>query len=124
MHLHISTQHPTETSTKLKKKYEGLPSETDECGKNTVISLNVSELNCNAREGITQNKKIRKKTRKQCSYSECKVRLKLTDISCRCGSKFCKKHRLPELHQCIIPLKDHAKNVDLPKCHPSKLDTI
>jgi len=41
-----------------------------------------------------------KKNKKRCSFKDCKKKLKLTDIECRCKKRFCIKHRLPELHNC------------------------
>tara|TARA_Y100000996_G_C22416523_1_gene599550 strand:+ start:73 stop:267 length:195 start_codon:yes stop_codon:yes gene_type:complete len=35
----------------------------------------------------------------------CKKKLKLTDMKCRCGYKFCSSHRLPEQHNCTYDFK-------------------
>ena len=38
-------------------------------------------------------------TQKRCHC--CKVKLMLTDLTCaKCKSRFCRNHRLPELHAC------------------------
>ena len=44
--------------------------------------------------------------KKRCSFAGCKVKLKLSDVECRCKLKFCSKHRLPEQHQCSIDYKN------------------
>jgi len=36
---------------------------------------------------------------------ECRHKLLLTDIVCRCGIQFCKSHRAPELHSCTFDFK-------------------
>ena len=41
----------------------------------------------------------------RCSAKECKKKLKLTDMECRCTRRFCTTHRLPETHACTF---DHT----------------
>ncbi len=41
----------------------------------------------------------------RCNASECKKKLKLTDMKCRCEKRFCATHRLPETHNCTF---DHT----------------
>ena len=45
------------------------------------------------------------KKNKKCSFEGCKKKLKITSVACRCGSKFCDTHRLPETHTCIFDFK-------------------
>jgi predicted nucleic acid binding AN1-type Zn finger protein len=40
---------------------------------------------------------------------ECRNKLLLTDIVCRCGIKFCMSHRAPELHACTFDFKKSAQ---------------
>ena len=48
-----------------------------------------------------------KKTKKpRCNHPECKKKLKLTDMPCRCKLSFCSKHRLPEQHNCRYNFKN------------------
>ena len=42
----------------------------------------------------------------------CKKKLKLTDMKCRCGKKFCPKHRLPEQHKCSYNFKAEDQNLN------------
>jgi predicted nucleic acid binding AN1-type Zn finger protein len=37
--------------------------------------------------------------------SMCSRKLKWTDVKCRCGIKFCRKHRLPFDHECTADHK-------------------
>ena len=37
---------------------------------------------------------------KRCNFADCKKKLKLTDMECKCGMKYCQLHRLPEVHTC------------------------
>lgn len=45
------------------------------------------------------------KKNKKCSFEGCNKKLKITSIKCRCGMKFCDKHRLPETHSCSFDFK-------------------
>ncbi len=69
-------------------------------------------------------KKPKKKSKKRCAHSDCRTKLKLTDMECRCKKRYCSKHRIPEVHECIIPLKDHAKTINLPCIRPKKIDLL
>jgi predicted nucleic acid binding AN1-type Zn finger protein len=41
----------------------------------------------------------------RCNAPDCKKKLKLTDMECRCEKRFCTTHRLPETHKCTF---DHT----------------
>ncbi len=41
----------------------------------------------------------------RCIAPNCRKKLKLTDMECRCGKTFCSAHRLPETHECTF---DHT----------------
>ena len=41
----------------------------------------------------------------RCNAVECRKKLKLTDMECRCTKRFCTMHRLPESHACTF---DHT----------------
>ena len=45
-------------------------------------------------------------TKPRCCAEECTKKLKLSDMECRCGKRFCLKHRLPEEHNCIVNYKN------------------
>ncbi len=53
-----------------------------------------------------KEKKEKKKQRKSCQFAGCRVKLKLTDMECRCKNKYCSKHRLPESHECLYDYKN------------------
>lgn len=36
----------------------------------------------------------------RCAKEGCKKKLKITDVECRCGVRFCVNHRHPEEHSC------------------------
>ena len=46
-----------------------------------------------------------KKPVNRCSHTDCRVKLMLTDMSCKCELRFCSKHRQPETHQCTFDFK-------------------
>ena len=41
----------------------------------------------------------------RCNATNCRKKLKLTDMGCRCSKIFCVAHRLPETHACTF---DHS----------------
>jgi predicted nucleic acid binding AN1-type Zn finger protein len=42
---------------------------------------------------------------KRCQEINCRHKLKLTDMVCKCEKKFCCIHRLPESHNCTYNFK-------------------
>ena len=67
---------------------------------------------------------------KRCQMKECKKRLLLTDMVCRCNRYFCSLHRLPEQHNCDYNYKaennDTAKKttIDAMKCVNDRVEKI
>lgn len=62
---------------------------------------------------------------KHCGY--CNKKLKLTDITCRCGIRFCPEHRYSDKHLCTFDYKEFGKNILLkenPIINSSKLEKI
>lgn len=59
----------------------------------------------------------------RCDFPECRKKLKLTDMECRCGKRFCIKHRLPEDHLCSINYKN-INPINLEKCVAEKVIKI
>jgi hypothetical protein len=41
----------------------------------------------------------------RCSHTECKRKLMLTDIMCKCDKRYCITHRHPETHSCTFDYK-------------------
>ena len=46
--------------------------------------------------------KKEKKKKKRCNHPECKKKLTLTDMACRCRKCFCANHSLTELDKCTF----------------------
>ena len=59
----------------------------------------------------------------RCDFPECKKKLKLSDMECRCGKRFCLKHRLPEDHMCSIDYRN-VNPIHLEKCVAEKVIKI
>ncbi len=58
---------------------------------------------------------------------ECRKKLGLTAIQCRCKKYFCNKHRYPEEHECSIDYKEIGKNElkrKVVNCRFNKVDKI
>ena len=61
---------------------------------------------------------------KRCHHAECKTRLMLSDMPCKCGWRFCMKHRHAEEHKCSFQYKQVATahlSSSLAKCVASSL---
>jgi len=76
-----------------------------------------------------KKEKKEKKKKKRCNHPECKKKLTLTDMACRCRKCFCAKHRLPEQHNCTFDFKsekdeDFIKRVGLGGGQPCKIVVI
>lgn len=58
-----------------------------------------------------------KSKKSRCKYivdnknTKCRVKLSLVDQECRCGIKFCAKHRLPENHNCSFDFKEEGRRI-------------
>ena len=57
----------------------------------------------------------------------CSKKLCLTDIKCRCGNKFCSKHRYSDIHNCPFDYKAQTRE-KIKKENPiivaNKIDTF
>jgi len=51
----------------------------------------------------------KEKEQRRCGASGCKKKLALTDFPCKCSTKFCSAHRLPEEHSCTFDFKAAGK---------------
>ena len=66
-------------------------------GKKLLIqSMSIDEDN----NEKTVVKKKKKKSKIRCWFDNCRTKLKLTDMECKCKHKFCGKHRMMESHDC------------------------
>lgn len=65
-----------------------------------------------------------KQVKNCCGFTSCKKKLSLTDMSCRCGQRFCVNHRLPETHCCTHDFKKIGLSTlqsQLIKCNGDKM---
>lgn len=65
-----------------------------------------------------------KKNTKRCNNEGCKAKLNLTDFDCKCGKRFCGKHRYFTDHACAHDYKKEAERnltKQLVKCDGEKL---
>ena len=81
------------------------------------------------KEKKEKKEKKHKKSKKRCNLKCCKKKLKLSDLECNCGLRFCSKHRLPELHFCTQNIKvknkeKYLKKVQLGGGEVIKIDKI
>jgi len=71
--------------------------------------------------------KTAKKPANRCSHTDCRVKLMLTDMACKCESRFCSMHRMPESHKCTFDFKAAARVIlekNLVKVSASCLERI
>lgn len=52
-----------------------------------------------------------KKEQRRCACTGCKAKLLLTDFACKCSTRFCQSHRLPEDHACTFDHKGAGKAI-------------
>ena len=45
----------------------------------------------------------------RCECDGCRIKLHLADLTCRCGARYCSKHRHPEDHKCTFDYKGAGK---------------
>ena len=64
-------------------------------------------------------KKKKKKSKKRCWHDDCKAKLKLTDMACKCQHKYCGKHRMMEHHDC-----EYLKNTSNKEIYKSKMQGL
>lgn len=62
--------------------------------------IHQSDIPNKKRQKETICKQDKKQKRKRCHFDGCRMKLKLTDLECRCINRYCSKHRLPESHEC------------------------
>lgn len=95
------------------------PISDDANTSNTFISkLNVNTQHlCKKANNDTNTKSTNKTTNKSTTKNGkkkrcpiCNIKLKLTDLPCKCNISFCSKHRLPEMHNCNYDFKTQGKN--------------
>ena len=63
----------------------------------------------------------------RCECSGCKTKLNLADITCKCGARFCSKHRYPEDHKCTFDYKAVGQallTAAMPKVEAAKMERI
>jgi predicted nucleic acid binding AN1-type Zn finger protein len=68
-----------------------------------------------------------KKVVERCTATDCRAKLMLTDSACRCGTRFCSKHRHFENHGCTYDYKGAAQTqlkTNLVKCVASQIERI
>ena len=63
----------------------------------------------------------------RCECSGCKTKLNLADITCKCGARYCSKHRYPEDHKCTFDYKAVGQallTAAMPKVVAAKMERI
>tara|TARA_Y100000992_G_C21133071_1_gene427528 strand:- start:526 stop:753 length:228 start_codon:yes stop_codon:yes gene_type:complete len=61
-----------------------------------------------------EEKKTKKKNR--CSHEGCNKKLRITDMVCRCGNRYCAEHRVAETHDCSFNFQDIDKDKFMKQC--------
>jgi len=63
----------------------------------------------------------------RCECTGCRVKLNLADITCKCGARYCSKHRYPEDHKCTFDYKGTGKallTAAMPKVEAAKMERL
>ena len=70
------------------------------------------------------NTKIESSNCIRCNFDNCNKKLKITDMSCKCGKIFCKIHKFPEDHKCEFNYNSEEikrKTVERLECKSTKI---
>ncbi len=79
------------------------------------IEIKNNESESQTKEKIVNNVDNNKSTislrekNKRCSLDGCNKKLRLTDMACRCGKKFCGNHRVCSDHNCTYDYKSSER---------------
>jgi predicted nucleic acid binding AN1-type Zn finger protein len=89
-----------------------------------ISSINIE--NIFTKLDISENAVKKSESKNRCGC--CQSKLKLTDLTCKCGQRFCSKHFFAELHNCTYDFKASAmenlkKTIDVGKLK-EKLERI
>jgi predicted nucleic acid binding AN1-type Zn finger protein len=82
---------------------------------------------CNSENNsINNNNNINpeSKNNNRCNFHDCNKKLKITDMSCKCGKIFCKIHKFPEDHKCEFNYNSEEikrKTIESLECKSSKI---
>jgi predicted nucleic acid binding AN1-type Zn finger protein len=66
----------------------------------------------------------------KCAHTECKKRVPVSNMPCRCGMRFCNEHRYPETHECTYDFKKNCRGevgkatADQLRCVASKMEKV
>ena len=99
----------TSKDSSLDKKFNDILNK-DIKTENKINISETSNINLQTDDIHLSEKNISIKKRNICSKNDCKKKLKLTDIACRCGFKFCSIHRYAEKHECTFDWKKKGRN--------------
>jgi hypothetical protein len=67
---------------------------------------------------------VDKKKAARCTHADCRVKLGLLGFDCKCGAKYCSKHRYPEAHDCDYDYREAGTDLlkkQLASCTADKL---
>jgi hypothetical protein len=74
------------------------------------LSQTAAETKVESTEEETKPQKKAQKNKKRCFHSECRKKVGLTGLECKCGYIFCSMHRWPDQHNCDFDFKTHDRN--------------
>lgn len=91
----------------------------------SAAALSTSPLGASPASGGSPSSPL--KNGRVCGHPECKKKLPLTAVACRCGLTFCSTHRYAEAHNCNFDYKTRQQEM-LKEANPtvvhSKLESI
>ena len=77
----------------------------------TLPSLDELKKNKETNKTSPDSGKTRKKKRLCCAAKDCKKKINLLSLTCKCEKVFCTEHRMPEEHKCTFDWKTHGKSL-------------
>ena len=72
--------------------------------------FNTEEAQIVLTKRVDKKNKKKKKKIKRCQHKECKKKLPLVELKCKCEKIFCRKHFHYEKHECSFDHKTYYKN--------------
>jgi len=114
----------TSTSAEQAAVIEKAIAETNEA---VATAMGVASVPVDSSVKLTGEEKKETPTKQLLRCHSCRTKLPLTAIKCRCGHKFCPKHRYSDQHDCTFDYKDLGKRELIeknPKVVAAKIQTL
>lgn len=122
MNLLMNNMNVSDTNTKLQNNSQIVNNNISD-DTNITNTDDLSKTINNIDDKNNENVYVKHK-KSRCNLIICKTKLKLVDFSCRCGYKFCSKHRHDFNHHCTFDYTTYHKKILEQQCEKVVNDKI